>query len=463
MIKAIVGAGGKTSLIKRLAKEYVEQGKKVLVTTSTHMFVESDTLLSDNAREIIARLDEYSYAMAGIPAGEKIKALSESTYLEVCERADVVLIEADGSKHLPIKYPTESEPVIYENVDGIVVVCGLHALGREMRDAAHRLELVKKCLSVSDYTIVSPEHIQKLVMEGYVKPLREKYPEKKITIEPNHDGSLYQKVIARMIADEQDVSVIKKEWFEPQPQLVVCGGGHVAYDLVQMASRLDFYIKVIDDREQFANEERFPWADEVICDSFKNLDNHLDDHGYYVVVTRGHMADYDCVKTIISKEYHYLGMIGSKAKVAATFDKLRAESVGEDKIKTIHAPIGLDIKARTPAEIAISILAEIIQEKNRRYLSFVSRELLNVREKGVLCIITEKKGSAPRGAGSMMFVGENGTIDTIGGGAVEMAAIKDAKNITKAVEKEYLLDSSESAQLGMICGGSNKVLFVPIN
>jgi xanthine dehydrogenase accessory factor len=149
--------------------------------------------------------------------------------------------------------------------------------------------------------------------------------------------------------------------------------------------------------------------------------------------------------------------------VAATFDKLRAESVEEDKIKTIHAPIGLDIKARTPAEIAISILAEIIQEKNRRYLSFVSRELLNVREKGVLCIITEKKGSAPRGAGSMMFVGENGTIDTIGGGAIEMAAIKDAKNITKAVEKEYLLDSSESAQLGMICGGSNKVLFVPIN
>ena len=158
--------------------------------------------------------------------------------------------------------------------------------------------------------------------------------------------------------------------------------------------------------------------------------------------------------------------IGSKeftpAMVKATFDKLRAEGVSEEAIQTIHATIGLDIKARTPAEISISILAEIIQEKNHRYLSFVSRELLNIKEKGVLCIITDKKGSAPRGAGSMMFVGEYGITDTIGGGAIEHAVIQEAMNLDHVMEKEYQLNSSESAQLGMICGGSNRVLFVPL-
>ncbi|MGM9917407.1 selenium cofactor biosynthesis protein YqeC [Anaerotignum sp.] len=463
MIQAFVGAGGKTSLIKKYTRAYRAKGKKVFVTTSTHMFIEKDTLLTDDANEIIRTLEEKGYAMAGIPEGQKIKALSRETYLQVCEKADVVLIEADGSKHKPIKFPNEKEPVIYENVEEILVVCGLHALGKKAKDAAHRLELVKACLGIGDDTVIEANHIQKLVRKGYMEPLKEKYPEKTIKIKPNHDNSLYQKAVAVLLEADMDVSLIREEWFSTQPNLVICGGGHVSCELVKMASCLDFRIKVLDDREEFANRERFPLADEVICDTFDHLENYLEPNGYYCVVTRGHKDDFLCVKTILQHPYQYLGMIGSRAKVEQTFANLRQDGIAEEKIRTIFAPIGLPIKAVTPGEIAVSILAQIIQEKNGKQISSISRELLEVKEEGTLCIIIEKTGSSPRGVGSMMFVGENQIIDSIGGGAVEFGVIEEAKKHPQAMIKEYHLNNEDGGKLGMICGGSNKVLFLPIS
>lgn len=211
MIRAIVGAGGKTALIKRYAAEYLKQGFKVFVTTSTHMFIEEDTLLTDDADEIIRELEEKRYVMAGIKENSKIKSLSPETYSKVCKYADIVLIEADGSKHMPIKFPDTHEPVIYDNVDEIVVVCGLHALHKKAYEVAHRPDLVKKCLNITDDTVIDAVHIQKLVMKGYVEPLREKYPEKKIRIQSNHDGSLYQRAISGLLEAELDVSLIKEE------------------------------------------------------------------------------------------------------------------------------------------------------------------------------------------------------------------------------------------------------------
>ena len=177
MIQAFVGAGGKTSLIRKLANQYRAEGKKVFVTTTTHMFIEEDTVLSDDAEGIICTLEQKGYVHAGIPDGRKIKALSEDTYRKVCEKADVVLVEADGSKHMPIKFPEEHEPVIPGNATEIVVVCGLHALGQPLIKAAHRLELVKKCLNeeinsnsktehVSDQTIVEAKHIKKVALDA---------------------------------------------------------------------------------------------------------------------------------------------------------------------------------------------------------------------------------------------------------------------------------------------------------
>ena len=117
MIVAVVGSGGKTTLIKKLASQYRSEGKTVFVTTTTHMFIEGDTLLTDDAERILQVLKKNGYVMAGIPEGEKIKALSRETYEAVCAHADVVLVEADGSKHMPLKYPNDSEPVIPENTD----------------------------------------------------------------------------------------------------------------------------------------------------------------------------------------------------------------------------------------------------------------------------------------------------------------------------------------------------------
>lgn len=184
MIRAFVGAGGKTTLIHRQAEQYRGAGKTVFVTTSTHMFIEPDTLLTDDPEEMIRQLHRTGYAMAGIPEGGKIRALSPETYARVCRHADVVLVEADGSARKPIKFPKASEPVIAENVEEIVVVCGLQAIGKPLKEVAHRPELVMACLGAWEDTPITLEHIAKLVREGYLRPLRKKYPHVALSVCP---------------------------------------------------------------------------------------------------------------------------------------------------------------------------------------------------------------------------------------------------------------------------------------
>ncbi len=281
--------------------------------------------------------------------------------------------------------------------------------------------------------------------------------------EKNQPAQLYQRAYESLDRFGADHNLIQRDWFESQPTLIVCGGGHVSCQIVKIAATLDFRIKVIDDRPEFASKDRFPEADEVICDSFENLKAHLQENAYYVVVSRGHQNDLLCVQTILQHTYKYLGMIGSKIKVKQTFDKLLELGFSSSQIETIHAPIGLAIKAVTPAEIAVSILAEIILEKNSGFVSSVSTELLSSEEKGILCIIVDKKGSTPRNVGSMMLVTKDRSIDSIGGGPIEYEAIQDARQCETVMIKEYYLTNEDSQGLGMICGGSNKVLFVPID
>lgn len=463
MIRAIVGAGGKTSLIRKMAEKYRKQGRKVFVTTSTHMYIEKDTLLSDDSEEIVCELKRCGYVMAGVACKEKIGPLPKEVYEEVCKYADEILVEADGSRQMPLKYPGEQEPVIYDNAEEIIVVCGLCGLHKKAREVVHRWELIPEELGIPEDAVISAAHIQKLVRIGYMERLQKAYPEKKIRIQASHDGSFYQRALAKLLEADVDVSLLREEWFVPQPRLIVCGGGHVAGELVKMASCLDFYIKVIDDRAEFANEDRFSTANEVICDSFANLEKYLEPNSYYVVVTRGHQNDYECVKMILHHSYEYLGMIGSRLKVEKTFEKLQADGFSKEQVERIFAPIGLKIGAVTPAEIAVSILAQIIQEKNKKHRSSVSRELLEVKEKGTLCVIVEKTGSSPRGEGSMMYVTDSAVYDSIGGGAVEYAAVRDARTCQQVMVKEYNLSNEESEKLGMICGGKNKVLFIPMD
>ena len=462
MIISVVGSGGKTTLIKKLAARYRSEGKTVLVTTTTHMFIEEETLLTDDADTIIGALQKTGYAMAGIPDGQKIKALSKETFDKLCAFADVILVEADGSKCLPLKYPNATEPVIPENTDEIIVVCGLNAIGQKAKDVCHRIELVKKCLGIDDNTLIMPEHVQKLITDGYLNPLRKAYPNVKISVRPRHDGSLYQRTIASMLQNEQDVSLIRKEWFCPQPKLFICGGGHVAKEVAALAAHLDFSVTVLDDRADLANRERFPTAERVICDSYDNLKNYLEADACYVVVTPDHKADLQCVSTILPTRYRYLGMIGSKGKVAATFENLRKAGFSENQIQSIFAPIGLSIGAVTPAEIAFSILSQIIQEKNKHHAASADKALLNVTESGMLCIITEKHGSAPRGVGSMMFVGEDSILGSVGGGEPEHRIIQHARENPNFSVQEYALNRSAANGLDMICGGTIKVAFIPI-
>lgn len=186
------------------------------------------------------------------------------------------------------------------------------------------------------------------------------------------------------------------------------------------------------------------------------------DIAFYVVVTRGHANDRLCAETVLRRPYLYLGMIGSKGKVAKTFETMKEEGYSEEQISTIHAPIGLKIGARTPEEIAISIAAEMIAIKNHETESTMSKELFDTKESGVLCIITKKSGSSPRGVGSMMLVTKDGIIGSIGGGNLEKTVMEEAPSMKEITRKKYDLSNAQSATLGMICGGKNEILYVPV-
>jgi len=144
----------------------------------------------------------------------------------------------------------------------------------------------------------------------------------------------------------------------------VFGGGHIAVPLVQFAKALEFAVAVIDDRQDFANKERFPQADEVKVGEFANVTKSMDfsEGDCVVIITHGHAHDETVLKECLSKTRlpRYIGMIGSRDKIARTFANLREQGISQELLAKVKAPIGLDIGARTPAEIALSIIAEIV-------------------------------------------------------------------------------------------------------
>lgn len=148
----------------------------------------------------------------------------------------------------------------------------------------------------------------------------------------------------------------------PAPRLYVVGGGHVGFHLARAAADAGFRVHVIDDREKFANRERFPTAEDIVVDDIAAWLHRADvpSSAYVVVVTRGHTHDFDALRALGARDLRYLGLIGSRAKVVRVFDALLAEGMPPECLERVHAPIGLDIGAITPAEIAISILAELI-------------------------------------------------------------------------------------------------------
>lgn len=295
MIIAVAGSGGKTTRVHKLAQYYRSLGKKVFVTTTTHMKKESDTVIPENIEDIRKQLNETGYCMAGMPATpenalvQKIGPLPEDFYETAVKEADITLIEADGSRGMPAKIPADYEPVIPENIDEIHIVIGMSALGKLASKVVHRLSLADKDLEIKEDTILTPLHLQKLLKKGYLGPLREQYKDTKIKVYPGQADTLYQRVIARFLQEEKDVAQIKDDWFKIQPKLVIFGAGHVAIQLLRIAKFLDFYTIMIDDREEFADPEKLSQADEVYCRDFHDIEDILpeQDNAFYVVVTCG--------------------------------------------------------------------------------------------------------------------------------------------------------------------------------
>ncbi|OGP95645.1 MAG: hypothetical protein A2157_09230 [Deltaproteobacteria bacterium RBG_16_47_11] len=148
-----------------------------------------------------------------------------------------------------------------------------------------------------------------------------------------------------------------------EPTVYVFGGGHVSEQVAPLAKKVHFKVVIIDDREIFANRERFPEADEVIVSEFEKCFDRLNigDSSYIVIVTRGHLYDGIVLEQAVESKARYIGMIGSKKKIGTLYQSLMKKGIAKETLGRVHAPIGIDINSETPEEIAVSIVAELIK------------------------------------------------------------------------------------------------------
>ena len=272
---------------------------------------------------------------------------------------------------------------------------------------------------------------------------------------------------------ETDGKRIFVEHLQQPVRLVICGGGHVAQQTAFLAGRTGFHVTALEDRPFFADAMRMAGADQVICDSFENALEEISGsrNTYFLVLTRGHRYDGICLKSILQKERAYTGMMASRGRAAAMRRQLKEEGIPEDVLNAVHSPVGLSIHAETPQEIAVSITAELIQEKNRfrkstgyddELLAFLTGEK-NPDGKIALATIVDRRGSAPREIGTKMAVLPDGRlIGTIGGGCMESRVMHQCLRILKEADPrprltEEILTGEEAGEEGLVCGGRIQV------
>jgi xanthine dehydrogenase accessory factor len=164
----------------------------------------------------------------------------------------------------------------------------------------------------------------------------------------------------------------------PPALLYLFGAGHVAYNLYKVARIAGFDVTVVDDRKSYANSERFPDAREVIADDFDRVTQslHVPESAYVVIVTRGHRDDMKILRWAVNLNLRYLGMIGSKRKTIAIYKELEQEGIPAEKFVGVHAPVGLEIGAVTPEEIAVAIVAEMIAVRRHAAPNVASKAFL---------------------------------------------------------------------------------------
>ena len=267
--------------------------------------------------------------------------------------------------------------------------------------------------------------------------------------------------------------------------------------IVRMGKMLGFTVTVLEDRPKFADNARAAGANRVLCSPFAEGLSEIpgDSDTWFVIVTRGHRYDTECLEAILGKTYAYVGMMGSRRRVAIVKDQLEVRGIAREVLEAVHTPIGLKIGAQTPEEIAVSVMAEIIQVKNSREKSAgYSKELLEALSDGalkerkaedcrkdqetagtlhgkqkVLATIISRKGSAPRDVGTKMLIMEDGTtVDTIGGGCVESEIMQKALLMMRQGRPKFQICrvdmTMEAAEdEGMVCGGVVEVMLESIS
>ncbi len=293
-------------------------------------------------------------------------------------------------------------------------------------------------------------------------------------------GSIWHSILHKI--NHENVPSIQKiddtievlvERISQAPRLIICGAGHISVPVAKLMNMLEFSVTVIDDREQFLTSTRFPVADKLIAAPFTKAleDISYGENCYFVIVTRGHQADRECLEYILKNKFGYVGMIGSKGKVKIVLDKLRENNVSEHLLAQVYSPIGLEIEAETPAEIAVSIAAEIIKHKSEKQIGTpidtgVLDALCNPQTPAMLATIIRKSGSAPRGIGSRMLVMQNGEFfGTIGGGNAEYEVLGLADEVIAGGYPRIItsnMTNDDAANDGMVCGGSVTLFLQPI-
>jgi xanthine dehydrogenase accessory factor len=169
---------------------------------------------------------------------------------------------------------------------------------------------------------------------------------------------------SREVALGEGACTLYLEPHRPPEQLVIVGAGHIARPLCRIGAMLGFEVVVLDDRPAFATGERFPEASRLVRADFSDpfRDVALGERSYVVLVTRGHKYDFDALRDILQRPVApaYVGMVGSRRRVRAAFEQIAREGIPAERLRHVHSPIGLDVGAETPEEIAVAIAAELV-------------------------------------------------------------------------------------------------------
>ena len=289
-----------------------------------------------------------------------------------------------------------------------------------------------------------------------------------------------KKVCITGFDDEQKTEKWIAEPFCKENRMLIFGGGHVSLALAEFAARTGFAVTVTDDRPSFANKLRFPTVKEVLCMDFDSAIEklHVNSSDFVVLLTRGHRHDGVCLRALAKQEETaYLGMIGSSRPRAEGYTG-GGEGISRKWFDWIHTPVGLDIGAVTPEEIAVAILAEAIQVKRKPEdearkvsQSDIDMEVIHdlaepeekfADQKKAVITILITKGSTPRKAGAKMIVYETGLIQgTIEGAAQRRTLMQHAREVIRdgGYQIRHVdMTGRVAEEEGMVCGGVMQVL-----